>query len=80
MKAVSLYCALSCQKWFLIECCVRRITGSCHHKGSYRVMNSTGGQMLQRMGSGKQNEKLWKRATPRCKEEEREREGGMRGG
>lgn len=64
-KAVSLHPALSCQKWILIECCVRYITGSPNQKSSYLVMNSTGGQMLQRMGRGKQNEKA-----------EDEREGG----
>ena len=30
--------------------------------------------MLQRMGSGKQNGKLMRKETPRCKEKERERE------
>lgn len=79
MKAVSSYFALSCQKCFLIECCVRHITGSCNQKGSYLVMNSTGGQMLQRMGSGKQNEKQKRRETLICKEKERGREGGWGG-
>lgn len=40
---------------------MRHITCSCNQKGSYPVMNSTEGAMLQRMGSGKQNEKLKRR-------------------
>lgn len=68
MIAVSSYSAISCLKCFLIECCVRHITGSCNQKGSYPVMNGAGGHMLQRMGSGKQNKELMRRETLTCKE------------
>lgn len=78
MKAVSSFSALSCLKWFQIECCMKHITGYCDQKGSYPVMNSTGGQMLQRMGNKTKAEE--ERDTEmQKKKKEKGREGGREG-
>lgn len=54
---------------------MRHITGSCHHEGSYRVMNSTGGHMLQRMGSCKTKSKaVGERCCEAKKKKGREKE------
>lgn len=80
-KAASSFSVSLVRKWLLIECHARDISlVSCSRKGSYLVMNSTGGQMLQRMGSGKQNEKRLKsREMPRCKEKGRGEENMSKG-
>lgn len=61
---------------------MKHITGYCDQKGSYPVMNSTGGQMLQRMGNKTKAEEERDTEMQRKKKKKGEKEEGKawRGG